>query len=282
MLPEKSPSRARCGGRGFNVMRFTQKLLVLGNVGLLVGSVGWLAWQWRSGTALRDEVAELRTEAREISRLRQENARRAAGQISDVALKDLRADHEALERLRGELAKLKREADQRVEHPVAIKDEVEGTGPVRPAGEWREVGTASPIAALESALFAARSGQAQALEPLLMISDDGWHKIDDALKDVPQGKRTTGWPPARFVAGAMTQEFAVSSFQVLTTDERGSNAVMLQVRLGGAGSTPEPREVSLMLYKQEAGWRLIVPTDAVQHYLDQAKAVQGKAGGKGG
>lgn len=262
-------------------MRLSQKLLVLGNVVLLVGSVGWLVWQWRSGAVLRDEVAAVRTEAREIARLKVENARRAAGQISDEALKDLRADHEALERLRSELAKLKREADQRVEHPAVIKDEVEGAGPVRPAGEWREVGTASPMAALESALFAARSGQAQALEPLLLISSDGWHRIDDALKDVPYGKRTTGWPPARFVAGAMAQEFAVSSFQVLATDERGSNAVALNVRLGGAGATAEPRVVTLMLYKQEAGWRLIVPTDAVQHYLDQAKAAQAKSGGKG-
>src|SRR3954466_15379272 len=88
---EKLRSRARRGGRGSNVMRLSQKLLVLGNVVLLVGSVGWLVWQWRSGAVLRDEVAAVRTEAREIARLKVENARRAAGQISDEALKDLRA-----------------------------------------------------------------------------------------------------------------------------------------------------------------------------------------------
>lgn len=261
-------------------MRAPVKFLALGNVLLLVGGVGWLAWQWRGQSALHREVAALRQEAVALTHLRGANRQLATQQISEETLTGLRADHEALVPLRAEVEKLKKEADQRVAQPVATNvDDSAPEGRLRPAGEWRETGTATPDAALETVLQAARGGQVKALAGLLQITGDGWKMIDEALKEIPIGQRKENWPPAQFVAAALVRDLKLDAFQVLTSQPRGPDAVALQVRLSTAPA--EPRDVQIMLYRQPEGWRLIVPIDAVRLYVERYQAGQNKPGSPG-
>lgn len=81
-------------------------VMVMTGVALATGA-GFAA-QWRQSVALRAELDGLRFETDGWTRLRTENQRLRAAQISTVELEALRADHAALPRLRAELEALKK------------------------------------------------------------------------------------------------------------------------------------------------------------------------------
>jgi len=78
---------------------------------VVAGAALWLQRQAAAG--LRAEITLLRAEDRDLARLRGENARLAAGQISADKLEQLRADHAAVQRMRHELEALKTDLEKR-------------------------------------------------------------------------------------------------------------------------------------------------------------------------
>ena len=85
-----------------NTFRWFSVLLLA--VALVAGAALWLERQ--AAVQLRDEIALLRDERRELARLRAENQRLAGALPPPATLAALRADHAAVLRLRGEVAKL--------------------------------------------------------------------------------------------------------------------------------------------------------------------------------
>ena len=67
-----------------------------------------LAWQWRIGLELQSEADLQQTQTLRIDRLRAENKRLRALQVSAAELEVLRADHAALPRLRAEIEVLRK------------------------------------------------------------------------------------------------------------------------------------------------------------------------------
>ena len=74
---------------------------------VVVAAMVLLGEQWWQGVQLRAERNLLRSGSAEQARLRAENLRLRARQLSPAELDALRADHAALERLRAELEALK-------------------------------------------------------------------------------------------------------------------------------------------------------------------------------
>lgn len=78
----------------------------------LVAGVAWWA-QAQEEAALRAEVASLRDERNELTRLSAENLRLTAEQPPTTEIERLRADRAAILRLRGEIETLKAAAEAR-------------------------------------------------------------------------------------------------------------------------------------------------------------------------
>jgi cell division protein FtsB len=85
--------------------RWTAVLLVTLAAALGVG----LWWQEMTAELLRDELALVREEHRELVRLRAENRRLAAAQPTAGEVDRLRADHAAIIRLRAEIERCSRD-----------------------------------------------------------------------------------------------------------------------------------------------------------------------------
>jgi hypothetical protein len=80
----------------------------------MAGAMGGAFWlQREEASRWREEVAWLRAERSKLAGLRAEKARLAAEQPSDAALATLRADREAVVRLRTEIGRLRREIEER-------------------------------------------------------------------------------------------------------------------------------------------------------------------------
>ena len=78
---------------------------------LIIAGGTALAMQWREAMELRVALERAKIDAGELARLRDENRRLHAQQISPAELERLRSDHAALPRLRAELEAL--------QHPAA-------------------------------------------------------------------------------------------------------------------------------------------------------------------
>jgi hypothetical protein len=77
---------------------------------IVAGTGFWL--QHETSAALRGEIALLRDEQKTLARLRAENERLSAAQVTDAELARLRADRAALMRLRDEIERMKARAEQ--------------------------------------------------------------------------------------------------------------------------------------------------------------------------
>jgi len=77
---------------------------------LAVVCAGVLLAQWSGNQKLRSEAAALGEGTRELEKLREENRRLMALQVSMPELERLRADHAALPRLRAEIEAVRRTA----------------------------------------------------------------------------------------------------------------------------------------------------------------------------
>ena len=86
-----------------STLRWLSALLLA--LAVVAGAALWL--QRQEAADLRDELARLHEESRELARLRGENQRLAAALPPAVKLEDLRADRAAVVRLRGEIEKTK-------------------------------------------------------------------------------------------------------------------------------------------------------------------------------
>lgn len=78
----------------------------------IVAGAGF-ALQRQAASALQQEIALLRSESRELERLRAENERLKAAQAPLAEVERLRADHTAMVRLRADIEDMKARADKR-------------------------------------------------------------------------------------------------------------------------------------------------------------------------
>ena len=92
-----------------NALRWLAALLLA--LAVVAGVALWL--QRQAASQLRDEIALLREQNRELARLRAESQRLAAALPPAGELERLRADHAAVARLRGEIAGLRARVEQR-------------------------------------------------------------------------------------------------------------------------------------------------------------------------
>ena len=246
-------------------------LLLVFNLALLLAAGAWLGRQHQQTEALQVRLTEARQAATARTALAAE-IRRLQQLLPDAAELDrLREERAALDRLRRELNDLRLRADQRVRHPLPPADEPtpRGPGPDVPAADWVNHGRSDPIDTVQTVLWAASTGNVDALADSLLLSS----QADAILADVPAELRQPYGSNTRLAAALAAQEFAWQSMQILnhpTADAPVPNdetSATLDVKLTGAGG--ETRVVQFISFKADEGWKLVVPGKWVEHTLER-------------
>jgi hypothetical protein len=247
----------------------------------VVAGGAWLL-QWQSGAQLRDEIALLRDENRQIAQLRAENAKLVAAQPPVAELERLQADRTAVVQLRAEIEKLKAGVDEReraLNSPAAIaKPTAESTAlPMVPANSWKNAGRATPSAAVETVMWAASHGEVDLLASMLSFEPEIRRSVDNFFAAIPESMRAQYGTVERLVAQSMAKDVPLA-MRVDTEKLGGSDRAEVVVRLQNKdGATQAP----LALRRGDEGWRLAVPPDAVQAIANEI-GVQIAATRKGG
>lgn len=251
---------------------------------LVAVAAGILISQRRAAAELVRERQLTLEQHRRGANLRAEIARLAAVQPEAAELERLREDRDAARRLRAEIEALKEAAKTTAARPVATPASQE---PARPKGtfaegrlakaeEWRNVGRATPIAAFESALWAAAAGDIDALASSLVFDPTWRAQVDQLWAKLSEPTRTQYATPERLFAALTAKDIPLGAAQVmreqiLKPGEMGINApgettfVMAALTNPKANST---KRVGLFLHPSPDGWLLMVPGAAVVKYRD--------------
>jgi len=234
----------------------------IGLVGVLVaGGVTALVNPRQTEAELRNEFVSQRERNMELSRLREENRRLVAAQATEEQLSALRGDRVALERLRSEIDALKERA----------KESAPSTAPKKsipaafiPASDWKNVGGATPAAALQTALWAAAGGDLETLTRMLYLDAKVKAQADQLFAGLPDAVRQQYGSAERLIALLTAKDVPLGAMQPLEEKPFGPEDVAMAVRL----QSPEGKTKSVVLtaHRVDDAWRLKVPVSAVQKY----------------
>ncbi len=250
---------------------------------LVSGFIFTAVWQRQAGATTRAELGSLRDQQQERARLEAENARLRASQISSVDLESLRGDRAALTRLRGEIETLRRQAYDPARVATARAEE-EARPPklsiletqVR-ASEWRNAGTATPVATLETVLWAAAGGDVDKLASLLVFDPGVRAKAEALLAGLPEATRKEYGTPERLIAALTAKDVPLGMAQIFdpkAEDASGRHIVVNLLPPTGAGA----RFMAVSLRQEGSVWKLGVPASAVEKYAAMLKGTEAGAG----
>lgn len=239
----------------------------------LIGAViALLAFEHVRTSQLTAEVKLLRVRATELPVLEAEKGRLSALQISPTELEQLRHDHEQIEKLRAALAKLGRKeiADELFRRAMSDTRSSAKSTPIEPMRTEEAfsayAGNRTPKAVLDSVIWAAQSGNVDALAPLITFDAIGRAKALELFHQLPPDVQADYGNPEKVYATLMAanlplgvREAAVKNKTVIESD-RVKLALRLQRDRG------EFRDAELTFQRTGETWQLVVPDHIVENY----------------
>jgi hypothetical protein len=248
---------------------------------LLAAAGGVVAWQHRATARLREELAGRRARADEVARLQEANARLQSDPIVPAERERRRAEREAWTALAGEIEAMRRRAaagnaaappanlprPAPRENPTTLRD-----GPLA-AAQWRNVGQATPEAALETALWAAAGGDVRMLADSLIIDADTRAQAAAVFDRLPAMVRQDVGSAEGLVALLTAKHIPLGVAHIV--DHLGTAPDEARLVTYVTETNGLSREVMLTLRARDDRWRLVVPQQAMTKYV---AFLQGTAG----
>lgn len=234
---------------------------------LIVGSV--LIWQRSVRTRLSAELATLRAE-KQILRNTEEEDRR-------------------LQTNRERTASAASSQASEMPAPAPVSATTLALGRYVPAASLQDRGSATPTAALETALWAAVGGDSSTLAHLLLLDDALRSQVAELISRWPETSRAPFSTPESFLAALTIKQIPVGKVQLVwfnqTTPQEATAGIFLenpevepvtpqpvdQASVSSGYDRAPPMFMSterttaamLTLRHTDAGWRLVVPASAI-------------------
>lgn len=223
-----------------------------------------LALQRQQTEQLRDELVLQRTENGELVRLRAERARLLAAQVPAAELAGLRADHATVARLRDEITALRGRAEA-MERAAAAPPAPK----LKPASEWKNLGRATPSAAMETALWAAAGGDLETLVRGLRFDEAARARTEAWFAQMPAEARGRYGSPERLLALLIARETPLGGMRVAQEIEQGPDDVALRVLLRPVDGSV--KNTGFTLHREPDGWKFVVSAEAVERFMRTVK-----------
>ena len=243
-----------------------------------------VVWR-RDVAALRAEIGRERAAARALDDVRAEHARLRAAQSVAGESEHAAAGGAVLEQARAEVESLRRKvaASARAEaEKKAAAPERFAVGRTEPAAEWKNAGTATPAAALETALWAGAGGDVAAFAKTILLLNERTRRDAQALLDsLPEATRSLYGSPEQLIAFLSIKDVPLGAVRVRQSSELPNwpaPAWQMQVQLTAADG--KQRDANLLFMNPGDGWKLVVLEGVVAKYAAQLKSPVGAAGGK--
>lgn len=129
------------------------------------------------------------------------------------------------------------------------------------AGAWKNSGKASPEAAAESLMWAADSGDLEALAGAIILEGGARDAAAALYAKLPAEARKVYDSPEKLIALLLARDTDARAMQVLGASIAGSEALVSLRLQKDDGKT---KEEGYQFRKTDDGWRLVLPTKAVE------------------
>jgi len=235
---------------------------------LVVAAITMLGRQQRTTVSLlaardRQQAALARLQA--DRRAKQKEQELASARARAEELDRLLAERAAVARLQGELETLRQRA-------AAVHEE-RAPAPVRPGltgnalafSLWQNAGRATPEASLQTALWAAANGDIDTLTGLLVFDAEAHHEATELFSQLPTNLRQEFVSPERLVAALAAKDVPLGTAALLN-QYPSPTETKLSVQIFDAEGNH--KRALLSVRPDEAGWRFVVPVNAVKRYAD--------------
>ena len=235
---------------------------------------GFLLWrQTQVRAQLHRDVLELRKHDNELPRLRAENRRLAADQPTESELDRLRADHAAIPRLSAEIEVMQtRAARTAAEERVVNSSGRFEAGSKVPSGDWKNAGTATAKAGLETILWAAAGGDTDAFAQCLLFPEGrGRQQAIALLESLPAPLRQQYGTPERLVAFLAIKDVPLGAVQVIAWNEMRSASSPVEVQVQLSGPDGQTKDLILQFSNSGTDWKLVIPDSAIAKYSRMLK-----------
>jgi len=137
-----------------------------------------------------------------------------------------------------------------------------------PAGALKNAGQATPEASTQTALWAAVSGDVDALAATLMFTPTARAKADEWFAGMTAGAQQQYGSPEKVIALMIAKDAeALSGMQVLGQKEIGPDNVGVRVRI--AGTDGKTKDDTLFLHRSADGWKMVLPDATVEKFARQ-------------
>jgi hypothetical protein len=248
----------------------------LGVVSVSTVMVAALGWQFKTSRELRAELVRGKSPAR----TNVEDVRAAAG--TGGAAHDSRIETTADGTLTDELQRARQEAaslKQRVEFAARNVAEKEAemrfaAGTVMPASDWKNAGTATAKAALETVLWAGASGDVNELaQSIHFIGRTTRTMAENLLAGMPPQLREKYNTPEKLIAFLTVRDVPLGAAEVRRfRDIDGWPAPTQSVNLFLTSSDGKQRGTTLIFTNPGSGWKLVATDAVVERYAAALKA----------
>jgi hypothetical protein len=229
-----------------------------------------LGWQHRTQAQLHRQIGDLRQQHAELAHQREENQRLAATLPAAADLERLRADHAAIPRLRAEIEALRARAQTAVEG-VKLSARFDAGSKV-PFGEWRNAGTATSPATLETVLWAAAGGDVDQFAKCLSLPEgQARQRALTLLESLPAAVRGQYGTPERLVAFFAIKDVPLGTAQVVGWDRLQAMPASVQVQVQLSAPDGAMKDLILRFSQQGEDWKLVVPETAITRYAAMLK-----------
>jgi hypothetical protein len=264
------------------------KFLKAGLVALVLAvGAGALLLERQSNTQLREEVALLRGEVRELAKQRETARAEANRAASNLAPGAQESDRAEIARLREEMDALKAKAQEFGKVTQGLKAAIAaasaGKSPVDslpvkliPVTDWKNAGKATPAATVETVLWGAVGGDVDLVAGSVEFTPSARAKAQALLDALPPETRAQYGSPEKLVALMIAKDTGnVSGMQVLGSREMGDpDTVGMRLRFGN--DLGQTKESSVLLHQASDGWRVLLTDDPVEKWAKQLSGGGGK------
>ena len=156
-----------------------------------------------------------------------------------------------------------------------------------PTSAWKNRGQATPLATVETALWAAAGGDIATLKDTLQLDDSVRAKADAILARLPESSRAIYPSPEHLIAAFTSKSLPLGDAQLVWQNQPGPDDAVACVFVKNTDTSASPpsatsspngpaekipplgppsaatRAAYLSLHRNETGWRLVVPLSAV-------------------
>ncbi len=254
-------------------MRANLRFVVILGV-LIAGILALLGWHRRTTDALRAELDRQRASVARLQAARaaeQQEQQLAAVRARTEELDRLLAERTAVARLREELTALRQRANETTS-PPADRARTERPSIVRNVLAfplWQNAGRATPEAAFETGLWASVNGDIDTLTSLLVLDSEARNEAAALYARLPESLRQEFVSPERLIAVLAAKDVPLGSATILDLYP-ATNETKVSAQIFDAEG--KHKLALLSLRPDDAGWKFVVPTNAVKRYAAWLRA----------